>query len=553
MRPLAIDPEDCGEEAHLLRRSIPTESVDGIGTFRVIDAERIVRVALNPDDELRNLQVALLYSMSSARLNKRLMHGLPEDAKDVRINANWFTVAQWAVLTVGRNLRTRDVPHRTSALPSSIRRRLTPAILSLRSSDDRRVAAALSYGQVMVFASIYRALLRSEFNDTAPFGGGDEDGHEDDGHEDDGHGPAPEADAPIGEQPEPDGGVPISAGPVDIAGLAAMVDSFVAEKRQAEEDAAKTDRAQREVVKRLAIQLGATVERIDLDQDRAGFYEEMLAAIAAPAGYEDELAKAFELYRQAARWSPEQLVAEPERSPADLIFEANMRITAVEQVILDGAVTMVVDHLPRHVTKQAEGRLATFAERSLRVPRLIAQVNASRRLSLVAAVAQDAWARVMTDQVMVIALPAETIRLGRDIPHRDWTKPFCAPDLLELSPSAAALFDQFDRSLGDGRGAGAGDWRRFDDRMNFATNLIRSRQQDATLFWQPFTDEDVARVWNGQYPSRIADPFEQAVRSPSFPTDLDGGDLDTESCGEHPPVPPPPPGGIPLHLEEGPA
>ena len=37
------------------------------------------------------------------------------------------------------------------------------------------------------------------------------------------------------------------------------------------------------------------------------------------------------------------------------------------------------------------------------------------------------------------------------------------------------------------------------------------------MFWQPFTDEDVAKIWEGRYPSRIGDPYEQAVRGPYFP------------------------------------
>ena len=56
--------------------------------------------------------------------------------------------------------------------------------------------------------------------------------------------------------------------------------------------------------------------------------------------------------------------------------------------------------------------------------------------------------------------------------------------------------------------------------MNFVANLLRSRQHDPTLLWQPFTDEDVVRVWNGGYPTRFADPFEQAVRTPWLPDDL---------------------------------
>jgi hypothetical protein len=282
----------------------------------------------------------------------------------------------------------------------------------------------------------------------------------------------------------------------------------------------KVGRAEREAVVDLALQLDARVDRSWIDQER--FYERVLDAIADVAEHEDELDCAFELYQRA---TPEGQRADgpDSRTAADLIFEATLRIAAIEQTILDKSVTLVIDHLPRHFTVQVEGRLATFAERSLRVPRRIAQINSSGRIAGAAAVATDVWARVMTDQVMVVAFPAETIRLGRDIPRRDWRRPFYAPGLESLSPKASQLFDQFDRSLGDGRGAGAGDWRRFDDRMNFVANLLRSRQQDATLFWQPFTDEDVERVWNARYPARIADPFEQSVRTPWYPNEMGVG------------------------------
>ncbi len=126
----------------------------------------------------------------------------------------------------------------------------------------------------------------------------------------------------------------------------------------------------------------------------------------------------------------------------------------------------------------------------------------------------------MTDQVMVLSLPSETIRLGRDVPPRDRRRPFYCETLLHLSAEAQAVFDAFDRSLGDGRGAGAGDWRRFDDRLNFVANLFRSRHSEPSLFWQPFTDEDIAKIWDGRYPSRIGDAYEQAVRAPYFPDRL---------------------------------
>ena len=144
---------------------------------------------------------------------------------------------------------------------------------------------------------------------------------------------------------------------------------------------------------------------------------------------------------------------------ADLIFEANLRIAAIEQVILDDAVTLVIDHVPRHYTREAEGRLVTFAERSLRVPRRIAQINSSRRVAGVAAVATDLWARVMTDQVMVVAFPAETIRLGRDIPRRDWRRPSMRPTWRSSRrrPSTTSTCSTGRSGTGGGRARATGD------------------------------------------------------------------------------------------------
>jgi hypothetical protein len=360
------------------------------------------------------------------------------------------------------------------------------------------VAAALSFGQVMVFASVYDALLQfPELADPPAFDGGLV-------------GPLPHLDENlVGAAVEAESAA--IANPADAGaavGAAALIDRV---------GAASLGQRERTTALRFARQLGAEVEESWIEQP--DYYERVLGALAARAGHQEEVRAAFHLYDRA------RLVAhgaedEEQRSVADLIFEATLRIAAIEQVILDEAVTLVVDHVPRHYTAQAEGRLATFAERSLRVPRRIAQINSSRRIAGVAAVATDLWARIMTDQVMVVAFPAETIRLGRDIPRRDWRRPFYAPDLERLSPTAQRVFDLFDRSLGDGRGAGAGDWRRFDDRLNFVSNLLRSRQQDPTLFWQPFTDEDVVRVWSGRYPVRLADPFEHAVRTPWLPDEI---------------------------------
>jgi len=535
MRPLegAVGPDD-----HVLRRSLPDVTTPPAPGARVIDAEKVVTVALNPDDELRNLQVALLYSLTSARLAEQL--GGPQGPMGQHeVNANWFTIGQWAVLTVGRSMRTSDVPHRAAALPQGIRRRLTPAILSLRAADDRRVATALSFGQVMVFVSMYRALLRTEFSDVRPLEEPVQLWRPVEADNDGGH-------------PSSDPNPGLSAD--DLKVISDMAQTARAAKEQATETARQEDLAKRETVKRLALQMGAKVADFPTDGgvDRNTFYEGILVALADESGFSEELGVAFDLYLRAAKATAIRSTT-AERTRADLIFEGTLRMAAIEQTILDKAVTAVVDHLPRHLSEQLEGRMATFAERSLHVPRRIAELNSARRISRISAAAQDVWARIMTDQVMVIALPAETIRLGRDMPRRDWRKPFYTEALANLSPSADGLYRQFDRSLGDGRGAGAGDWRRFDDRMNFVANLLRSRQQDSTLFWQPFTDEDVGRLWQGAYPARIADPFEQAVRTPSFPDDLRPEDLDpsNEDCVLHVEVRPIARSqGLPLAVEE---
>jgi hypothetical protein len=79
--------------------------------------------------------------------------------------------------------------------------------------------------------------------------------------------------------------------------------------------------------------------------------------------------------------------------------------------------------------------------------------------------------------------------------------------------------DAFDRSEGDGCGTGARDWRRIAERLNWATTLIRSRIQDASLFWPPFRNEDVYRIYRGKLPLHAGNPTDFDVLGPleSFP------------------------------------
>ena len=50
--------------------------------------------------------------------------------------------------------------------------------------------------------------------------------------------------------------------------------------------------------------------------------------------------------------------------------------------------------------------------------------------------------------------------------------------------------------------------------MNFAVTLLRSRQQEKSLFWPPYVAEDVRRILDLQRPVRSADPCQYEVMAP---------------------------------------
>ena len=50
--------------------------------------------------------------------------------------------------------------------------------------------------------------------------------------------------------------------------------------------------------------------------------------------------------------------------------------------------------------------------------------------------------------------------------------------------------------------------------MNWATTLIRSRMQDLTLFWPPFRNEDVERIYHGRLPKHSGNPTDFDVLGP---------------------------------------
>ena len=83
--------------------------------------------------------------------------------------------------------------------------------------------------------------------------------------------------------------------------------------------------------------------------------------------------------------------------------------------------------------------------------------------------------------------------------------------------SIVSLVKSMDRTIvhSSTRGSAARDWRRWDERMNWALALIRSRQQDETLFWSPYSLADQWNIVNGQLPERVGDASTLDVQAPT--------------------------------------
>lgn len=441
----------------------------------VLSSRWIEEVANTRDTDLRAHRVALTYWRYALALDHYVNESESvwsriEEQREVAVsNANWFNFATWATVTVNRDLALRGSPTGMDhLLPGGLRKRLTPMMFSLRASDAQRVSRALSWGQRLVFVSTTLIFL-SRIN--------------------------PESRRP-----------PLT----DAA----------SEPHQG-------------LVFEQVLELGRWGNLDYLDPDRH------LKVVWEAFGY----------YEQAAEYSVRirDLRATEPRSPllprlhalrARSILFANLTIAAVEQDILDHAVVDVINQVPERFAETLTNSAARWGERLAGVPRQVTALEAPFQLEPIAKSVTEAWARFMTNQIMVVLLPCETLRLGKDVPPRSMIAPFFPPDLNDLNglpdlppdaspPEEEVRFDErfnenacnlvasFDRSLGGGRGSAARDWRRYDDRLNWIVNMMRSRQQEQSLWWSPYSVADQDRILEGLLPKRGGDPSNYEVEAPA--------------------------------------
>jgi hypothetical protein len=215
-----------------------------------------------------------------------------------------------------------------------------------------------------------------------------------------------------------------------------------------------------------------------------------------------------------------------------LLLLGTVLLTAVEQDIVNSAISTVVGAVPVRVLRQVDGRLARIIAARRRLPREVVALNMYQQTAKLQSLITDGFARLMTRELLVLVLPRETLRVGLDIPPLDWSQPLyptvldnlaSLPDA-EIDALAAAfgklrgqplkpvpaitdalqrlsnVVDSIDRTGQDGVGSAARDWRNFDERLNWAVCLFRSRQQDPTLYWPVYSQEDEDRLWQGRLP-----------------------------------------------------
>ena len=462
-----------------------------IGSHDLLSTEWLESVVATPESELRAHKVALTYSRLSGFLDDLVNQGesvrarLDSGESAHPCNANWFHFGTWGTVTITRNIANDRPPQRIDTLPlSSVRRWLTPAVIQLRASSGQRVSRALSWGQRLIFVSACFSL------------------------------------------------------------------EYLDRRMQSHWQEDPTDFELSDQVRDKIIGLGTWEGRPWIDDKRH-----------------------LDVVTQALRFYIHAFQTTDATARARCILGGNVLLTAVEQDLADLAVESVVNHIPRSVAAAVDNRVARWVERWTNVPSQVTSLQLPFRYTKARDVLDTAWSRLMTDQVFVMALPTETLRLGRDIPPRQLGLPYFPPPLTSLGAKAAELsipevvasdrveqavtpdmsvkslkpelkdgeqlaaslrralkevellVASIDRTSGNGRGSAARDWRRWDERMNWAVTLMRSRQQDETLFWSPYSCEDQRSIAAGRLPRRGGDPSALEVQAPTanYPEQLTKG------------------------------
>ena len=206
------------------------------------------------------------------------------------------------------------------------------------------------------------------------------------------------------------------------------------------------------------------------------------------------LAAAFRGYHHA------RSLTDP-RARAERMLLANLQIGFHEQTRLSPEIAESLDTCvpdPAAVKRRLIEALLSGSEHAL--ARRLAREDRARGLfdEVSARVVERLRARVravVTEELMTLALPGGTLRLGRDVVG---TFPESLVTLAD--PELTEFLRSVDRTPNTPLGSGADDWADLFDRMHFIADLFRTRQQDATLLEAPFDADQLREIAEGRTP-----------------------------------------------------
>jgi hypothetical protein len=502
------------------------------------------------ESDVRGDMIALTYHKYALRL-REIIYGEPVDDKAARIGvpdypgaqATWFNFGTWGTITVTGNIANRRPPQRLLEGPRFLRRDLSPLVMRERASDGQEVSQALSWGQRLIFISACYTMLQFQKHMNDP----DHPERRAEKFE-----VNPETIKKIQDNSRCEPGTPIQPARYGVRNehFDLLTKAFelyrLAARAQQDDEAAPSDEAKTQPDNEAAPSEEAKTQP---DNEAAPSEE-------AKTQPDDEAARSEEVKRTDV---------------ARFILGANILLTAVEQDLAQIAVRVVIEHMPKRARAQLERRTSRLASALTDLPRQLVDVSLRVRDDPAAKLMDTAWSRLMTDQILIMALPTESLRLGRDIPPRLPGMPFYPSELQHLgydpddlpdplrgnngkgtlladrkqelveeaqkSKRGTANYERiqeaiyrieqlelvartvlsFDRTRGGGRGSAASDWRQFADRLNWAVALIRSRQSDESLYWPPFSCADEELIRARRLPERGGDPSDLEVVAPPDP------------------------------------
>ena len=109
--------------------------------------------------------------------------------------------------------------------------------------------------------------------------------------------------------------------------------------------------------------------------------------------------------------------------------------------------------------------------------------------------ARELTRRIISDVLMVLRLPGQTLALGRTL-ESETPAVFAALD----EPDLLALIRPFEPGGGACHGCGVEDWADLDQRMHYILHLFRAYHATPALYGEPFSPAETEAIRSGRLP-----------------------------------------------------